>query len=610
MIKRYLIWGIMLGGLSLVVMAGSQIHAQDDGESPPKYAGSSECADCHRDLSRPYRESNHAKALQEADDEDTVVLADFSAGEEVRTVVFSVNGSPRPFTLEDVAWVMGAGRYRQAFVYQNEDTYRVFPAVWNVTTQQWDAYVLGTGDWLTDPAYDWLENCAGCHTTGLDLEEREWEDDGVMCEACHGPGEAHIDAADEAGSRPTDEDIATIHAAIVVSPDPAICGRCHSQGMAADTIHPFSTTYLPGKDLLADFTLVDKEDADYWWTSNHARRNNMQFNEWRDSAHATALETMASSSQAQDACLQCHSADYGFTQTLLVSYEAGDLTGVPPEMPTLQSAQYGITCVTCHSFHVDAETPPPSALRDDAYALCVSCHTQTEVTESLHHPVQQMFEGVTVIPSVEGVPGSHFVAEDGPDCLNCHMTRLPIDGDFTLATHALKPLLPDTESTAEVQNICANCHTDLTTNDQQYLVTDLQENVRGRLTLARTRLNTLPVPAEGSDAKTLYDEVILALDFVQNDGSLGMHNYDYASQLLDFVEFSLSTLSVPGSTGQPTEGPAPTATPLPSAVTVIETPLAEASSGIRPTGVLILLIAAVMLIIGAVVLFRKGVGHA
>ncbi len=610
MIKRCLIWGLILGGLSLVIMASSRISAQDDGETPPKYAGSSECSDCHRDLSRPYRESNHAKALQEAEDEDTVVLADFSAGAEVRTVVFSLNGTPRPFTLEDVTWVMGAGRYRQAFIYQNEDTYRVFPAVWNVTTQQWDAYVLGSGDWLTDPAYDWLENCAGCHTTGLNLEEREWEDDGVMCEACHGPGENHIDAADEAGSRPTDEDIALIHNAIVVSPDSAICGRCHARGIAADNIHPFSTEYLPGGDLLGDFTPVGEDAADSWWITNHARQNNMQFNEWRDSAHATALETMSASSQAQDACLQCHSADYGFTQALLARYESGDLTGTPPEMPTLQTAQYGITCVTCHSFHVDAETPPPSALREDAYTLCVSCHTQTDVTASLHHPVQQMFEGVTVVSSVEGVPGKHFTVEDGPDCLNCHMTQLPIDGDFTLATHALRPILPDTESAAEVQNICANCHTDLTTSDQQYLVNDLQENIRGRLTLARTRLSSLSVPAEGSNAQALYNEVAMALDFVQNDGSLGMHNYDYASQLLDFVEFSLSTLSVPGSTGEPTEGPAPTATPLPSAVTVIETPLAQESSGIRPTGVLILFITTLLMIVVGVAFFRKGVGHA
>ncbi len=610
MIKRWLICSLICSGLILVIMAVSQTHAQDGGDPPPEFVGSSECSDCHSDLSRPYRATNHAKALQKADDDDAVVVADFSAGEEVRSVQFSEGGTPRPFTLEDAVLVMGAGRYQQAFVYQNEDAYRVFPAVWNVTNQQWESYSLGTGDWLTDPAYDWVNNCAGCHTTGLNLEKSKWEDEGVRCEACHGPGLAHVEAADDAGSRPTEEEIQTVRDAIVVSPDPAVCGRCHSRGTASDNIHPFSTQYQPGGDLLADFRPVDPEAEGYWWTSNHARLSNMQFNEWRDSAHATALTTMSESSKAQDACLQCHSVDYGFVQRIIARHDSGDREGTPPEMPTLQTAQFGVTCVTCHSFHVDAETPPVSALRDEPYNLCVSCHTQTTVTDGLHHPVQQMFEGASMIESVDGVPGKHFTAEDGPDCTNCHMAKLPVDGGFTLATHALEPLLPEADSTSEIQSVCASCHTDLTNGDTQYLVTDIQESVRGRLTLARTRLSSVAPPEEGSAAEALYHEVMLALDFVQNDGSLGVHNYQYADTLLDFAEFSLSTLSVPGSTGQPTEAPAPTATPNPSAVTVIKTPVSEKSGGIRPTGVLMLLIAGLILTVGAVMFFRKGLGHA
>ncbi len=608
--RRWIVWSLVTSGLILVIMAVSQTHAQDGGDPPPEFVGSSECSDCHSDLSRPYRDTNHAKALQEADDDDAVVVADFSVGEDVRSVQFSEGGTPRPFTLEDAVLVMGAGRYLQAFVYQDEEAYRVFPAVWSVANQQWEAYPLGTGDWLTDPAYDWVNNCAGCHTTGLDLEKSKWEDEGVLCEACHGPGLAHVEAADDAGSRPTEEEIQVVRDAIVLSPDPMICGRCHTRGTATDNIHPFSIEYQPGGDLLASFTPVEADAEGYWWTADHARQSNMQFNEWRESAHATALTTMSDSSKADDACLQCHSVDYGFTQRIIARFESGDREGTPPAMPTLATAQFGVTCVTCHSFHVDAETPPVSALRDEPYNLCVSCHTQTTVTEGLHHPVQQMFEGATMIESVAGVPGKHFAAEEGPDCLNCHMAKLPIDGGFTLATHALNPVLPEADSTSELQSVCAGCHSDLTSGDVQYLVADLQESVRGRLTLARTRLSSVPLPEDGSDAATLYSEVALALDFVQNDGSLGIHNYQYASTLLDFVEFSLSTLSVPGSTGQPTEAPAPTATSNPSVATVIKTAVSEDSGGIRPTGVLMLMIAGLILMAGAVIFFRKGLGHA
>jgi hypothetical protein len=143
----------------------------------------------------------------------------------------------------------------------------------------------------------------------------------------------------------------------------------------------------------------------------------------------------------------------------------------------------------------------------------------------------------------------------------------------------------------------------LAATDLQYLINDTQAAIQSRLSLAFTRLGSVTQPEEGSPAAEQYTQVLNALTFVQNDGSFGVHNYDYASALLDFAERGLAELSVPGAVLEPTEGPAPTATPSGPVVIYREPPEVK-HSGIRPAGILILGLAGLVVIGGAVVFFR------
>jgi predicted CXXCH cytochrome family protein len=479
----------------------------------------------------------------------------------------------------------------QRYVYEGEnDVYLVFPAEWDAVAQVWRPYLLG--DTWAAPAYDWVQNCAGCHTTGLDLERVRWEDDGVQCEACHGPGSLHAETADDAGRRPDEEELRAIHESIVVSPDAQICGQCHSQGVQADSAHPYPTAYRPGGTLVdpAAYQLVSEDDAAAWYASGHGRLNNMQFNEWLTSAHAESLETLTGSSSAADGCVVCHSGDYAFTERIRAAYEDGDLSGEPPASTTLAAAQFGITCTTCHSPHTAAETE--FNLAAATYDLCTSCHRNTDLVQPLHHPVVEMFEGQPIIEGVEGIPSAHFTAEDGPRCVTCHMSEIPIGG-AALANHTWRLVMPGVEDDSP-PSACSECHTDLLVTDLQSLIEDTQAAVRTRLTVARARLDSIPRPDEGSDSSDTYNRVVLALTFVQNDGSLGVHNYAYTDALLDETSGLLSQLSVPGASLQPTEGPAPTATPSePQPITVgMELP---ARTGLRP--ITIILIGVVVLIL-------------
>ena len=151
----------------------------------------------------------------------------------------------------------------------------------------------------------------------------------------------------------------------------------------------------------------------------------MQYNEWASSAHATSLETMLGSESAADACLACHSGDYTFAVGLLEDYDEGNREGDEPQMPSLEQAQYGVTCITCHDPHYDDE-PLPDLLRSESYNLCVSCHTASDLLPGGHHPVRQMFEGISPFAGDTLRPSPHFQAEDGPDCVTCHMQSLEV----------------------------------------------------------------------------------------------------------------------------------------------------------------------------------------
>ncbi|MFN8373686.1 MAG: cytochrome c3 family protein [Anaerolineae bacterium] len=597
-----LLWfafGMIALGIAIALPV-QYIGAQGDDEVP-EYVGSSECQDCHRGLARDHADTPHALALQDVERNKDGILADFEQGADLRMVQFPGEDAPRPFTADDIVFAVGAGRYLQRYVYETPDEETVvLPAEWNTVTQTWQPYTLGA-TWPS-PEYDWIQNCAGCHTTGLDLERGRWEDEGVQCEACHGPGSIHAEIADDAGSRPDDDELIEIHGAIVVSPDAQICGQCHSQGMAPDSAHPYPTAYRPGTQLLDPtiFQLVSEDDANAWYETGHGRLNNMQFNEWMSSAHASSLDTLTRSSSAQDGCVACHSGDYSFTERIRAVYEEGDLSGEPPASTTLATAQFSITCTTCHSPHTAAETE--FNLVTTAYELCTSCHRNTDLVQPVHHPVAEMFEGQPIIDGVDGVPSVHFSAEDGPRCVTCHMSGVPIDG-ASLANHTWRPVIPG-ESVDSPPDACSECHTGLLPTDLQSLIEDTQASVRSRLSVARARLSSIAVPEEGSAASADYNRVVTALNFVQNDGSLGVHNYAYVDALLDHTSILLAQLSVPGASIEPTEGPAPTATPSqPEPIAVgMELP---ARTGFRPVTIIVISVVALILLGGSAFILRQ-----
>ncbi len=525
-----LVTGTLLIILGLA-FSGEFVQAQD--RSSAEYAGTRECGSCHASTVRALRDSRHALALQDVGRDKQAILGDFSRDDDVRMIQFPGEDSARPVTADDIAYTVGAGRYVQRYLYEIErNVYAVLPVEWNVSEGRWQPYQLAEA-W-PDPAYDWGLNCAGCHTTGLDITTGRWKDDGVQCETCHGPGDDHAKVASRAGRRPNAEELVEIRQSIASGTDAQLCGQCHSRGQAIDGLHAFPTAYLPGQtDLLDAFALVGDDDPSLWWPTGQARGNNMQFNEWLQGGHSQALLTLQESDYQEESCLTCHSADQAYRQRVIAAHEAGDRRGDAPEPLTLAEAQSGITCISCHNPHL--KTPADFNLVDEPYTLCVSCHSSAS-SDNLHHPVREMYEGVTIIPGIEGRPTSHFTQEGGPTCTTCHMARVPVE-TYTLASHSMRPVMPG--ATIDVEGLvdsCTTCHEQQVTAElMQRLIDDVQFDTQVRLDAARQAV---------SDSSA--DWVKLALDFVEGDGSRGIHNYAYADALLDAVEAELG-LNASGS---------------------------------------------------------------
>jgi hypothetical protein len=99
--------------------------------------------------------------------------------------------------------------------------------------------------------------------------------------------------------------------------------------------------------------------------------------------------------------------------------------------------------------------------------------------------------------------------------------------------------------------------------------------------------------------------VLAALTLVQNDGSLGIHNYAYADALLTAAERGLSELSVPGAVLRPTEAPAPTATPSASSPPSLATGGTPVPGGFRPITMLAMGVIVLILFVLAGWFFRE-----
>jgi len=249
-----------------------------------------------------------------------------------------------------------------------------------------------------------------------------------------------------------------------------------------------------------------------------------QYGEWNQSAHASGPPAFVKNL----ACSPCHEAKIAGEYV-----STGELPTALPANPVWQ-----LTCATCHDPH---DGTNDRQLRKPVQELCQQCHNTEEAQpgEAVHHPQAEMRAGAGAVPVPSGQAMSAVY------CAQCHMYGYDYDSSLTppaMAGHSFEPK----------PEACASCHDGtsnflMTVEQSESAINGWQEATSLHLEGARSAIENATAaldaaPGLGFDQATIdqaqryLDQAVYAADFVEADGSMGVHNFDYAANLLAFAD--------------------------------------------------------------------------
>lgn len=348
--------------LALLVFAAAACRETQVSRS---YTGSAACAECHADTHARWLGSHHQLAMQPATAE--FVRGDFGGVEFRHHGVTSrffrrgdafwvaTDGADGALAEFRIAYTFGIDPLQQYLVELPGGRLQALPVAWDtrpaeVGGQRWfhvygdDAIAHDDVLHWTHPAQNANSMCVECHVTDLQQQvapdgrsySSTWQEAGVGCEACHGPGSAHVDWA-----RRTDRD-----------GDPQL-------------------------------TALRDRSGGHWV---------------RSPEDATARRTQAPQDHQLDACAQCHARRTQLRERKL-PHEPLLETHLPVLLREglyfadgqirdevyvwgsfVQSRMYhaGVRCSDCHD-------PHSLQLRAPGNALCAQCHDPARFDTDQHH---------------------------------------------------------------------------------------------------------------------------------------------------------------------------------------------------------------------------------
>lgn len=311
-----------------------------------QYAGSQSCKECHEKEFRDWSVSVHAKAERPIDpelDQPAFQAADSSVGESSQSFFIKTIG-PAGATQEfHPTRVIGETPLRQFMIPFEGGRLQVASLTFG--TDQGDWYeVFGDEDRRPDEwghwsgrGMTWNSMCAECHNTSLfknydlasDTYSTTCEEMAVGCEACHGPGQAHVDWQREFHLYGADP-IANPKGKPLVD----TCGVCHARRT------PLTEEFLPGDLFLDHYVPELPNETEVYYPDGQVHDENYVYTSFR----------MSRMYKEGVHCLDCHDPhgagliDTGNALCMRCHVDTID--------PTLHSHhridQEGGQCVNCH----------------------------------------------------------------------------------------------------------------------------------------------------------------------------------------------------------------------------------------------------------------------
>jgi predicted CXXCH cytochrome family protein len=359
------------------------------------YVSSNGCLGCHPGEHASFRRTFHRTMTQDANDK--TVLAPFERrGDEVfhegKRIVLTT-GSHR----EQAYWVDG----------QRPGELALVPFVWMIREKK---MLLRADAFLTPPdvplgATHWAGNCIACHAVageprrdeaGASFATRAAEL-GITCEACHGPGAAHVDRHRDPVDRwlARGKDDPTIVNPKKLPPDraSAVCGQCHAYAYPRDEAE--------------------------WWKHGYARTFRAG-DALAPSRHVILPHTF----DRKDAPRIDADIDSLFWKDGTIRVGGREYNG----MIASKCTKGGITCTSCHAMH---RGDPAGQIAPDRTGDrgCVSCHSSMKADHSHHRDVA---------------------------CVDCHMPKT----SYALLSAVRSHRIDSPDLASDKPNACNLCHLD------------------------------------------------------------------------------------------------------------------------------------------------------
>jgi hypothetical protein len=271
----------------------------------------------------------------------------------------------------------------------------------------------------------WGGNCIQCHATaGRPAREAHPEslavaELGIACEACHGPGAAHVAEYRNPIARyavyANDRPDATLVNPSRLSPERAsmICATCHAYTYPVDEddfwAHGYTHAYRPGQDLDAGRILLTAEGLR------------------RGGPGSPSLDTDAENLFYDDGTVRIGGREYN-GMILSACFVRGE-------------GKHKLSCLSCHSMH-DSEPDDQLTHGREGDVACASCHERARFASASHT--------------------HHGDGSPGATCLGCHMPKTAYALLKSIRSHRIDSPVRANLSGSDRPNACNLCHLDRT----------------------------------------------------------------------------------------------------------------------------------------------------